>query len=82
MIDFLGIASPAASYTFSNLDGNGNPHPVQADEPLAPTVPSGTTSQTYNAPKNRLLIAGSESFTYDNEGQLATGYGSGYAFDY
>lgn len=25
---------------------------------------------------------GSENFTYDNEGQLATGHGAGYAFDY
>jgi RHS repeat-associated protein len=76
------ITSPAASYTFSNLDGNGNPHTVQADEPLAPTVPSGATSHTYNAPKNRLLTAGSESFTYDNEGRLATGHGASYSFDY
>lgn len=76
------ITSPAASYTFGSLDGNGNPGQVLADEPLAPAVPSGATSQTYNAPKNRLLTAGSENFTYDNEGQLATGHGVGYAFDY
>lgn len=28
------------------------------------------------------MRTGSESFTYDNEGQLATGHGAGYAFDY
>ena len=39
-------------------------------------------THTHNTPKNRLLSAGSENFTYDNEGQLATGYGVGYAFDY
>ena len=37
---------------------------------------------TYNAAKNRLLAADNLSFTYDNEGQLATGYGVSYAFDY
>ena len=37
---------------------------------------------TYNTPKNRLLAAGSENFTYDNEGQLATGYATDYSFDY
>lgn len=30
----------------------------------------------------RVAWTGSETFTYDNEGQLATGHGAGYAFDY
>jgi RHS repeat-associated protein len=45
-------------------------------------VPTGTTSHTYNTPKNRLLTAGADSFTYDDEGQLDTGYGTDYSFDY
>ena len=32
--------------------------------------------------KNRLMTAGSNTFTYDDEGQLTSGYGSSYTFDY
>ncbi|MEW6500880.1 MAG: hypothetical protein AB1456_05295, partial [Thermodesulfobacteriota bacterium] len=39
------------------------------------------STHTYNTPKNRLLAADNPTFTYDNEGQLATGYGVSYAFD-
>jgi YD repeat-containing protein len=43
---------------------------------------SFSTALTYNLAGNRLLTAGSASFTYDDEGQLATGYDNSYTFDY
>ena len=67
------------------LDGNGNRMKVQQDiGALAPTIPTpGTTIYGYNDPqKNRLLSAGSNNFLYDDEGQLSSGYGASYSFDY
>ena len=73
--------SVIATYQFT-LDGNGNRTQGVQNEPLVPTIPVGTTAYTYNTQKNRLLSAGAASFTYDNEGQLNSGYGSSYTFDY
>src|SRR3989337_663531 len=70
-----------ATYNFT-LNAVGDITRSVQDEPLTPVFTGGTTSYTYNAQKNRLLSAGSDSFTYDNERQLATGYGNTYTFDY
>lgn len=73
--------SAMASYQFT-LDGNGNRTNIVQNEPLMTALGVGTTPYTYNTQKNRLLSAGSNNFTYDNEGQLNSGYGSSYTFDY
>jgi YD repeat-containing protein len=70
-----------AAYSFT-LDGNGNRIRVEQIEPLELPIPLGFTQYSYNAKKNRLLTAGTESFGYDDEGQLSTGYGVSYTFDY
>jgi RHS repeat-associated protein len=70
-----------AGYQFT-LDGNGNRIRTVQSEPLAPSTPPQNAAYTYNPQKNRLLSAGTNSFTYDNEGQLASGYSADYAFDY
>jgi len=70
-----------ASYSFT-LDGAGNRTNTLQTEPDQ-TLPSmGSSVSTYNLQKNRLLSSGGGSFTYDDEGQIATGYGSTYTFDY
>jgi RHS repeat-associated protein len=82
----IGITRPDSSviaqYSYTP-DGNGN---RQFENRTAPLLPSGTTTTavpySYNTYKNRLNSAGSASFAYDNEGQLQTGYGSTYTFDY
>jgi RHS repeat-associated protein len=70
-----------ASYSFT-LDGNGNRAGVSQNEPLTFVPGAEAVSYTYNAKKNRLLTANTTSFGYDNEGQLSSGYGSSYTFDY
>jgi len=81
--------SVIASYSFPVLDGVGNRMQTVVNEPLAPVLNPGNTGYIYNDPKkNRLLSAGSDSFTYDDEGQLATSNNSvivslsNYTFDY
>ncbi len=49
---------------------------------LTPTIPVGSTTYGYNPKRNRLETAGAASFTYDDEGQLLTGYATSYTFDY
>ncbi|PIU80088.1 MAG: transglutaminase, partial [Nitrospirae bacterium CG06_land_8_20_14_3_00_70_43] len=70
-----------ASYGF-NLDGNGNRTAELRNEPLAP---SGWATEnvpfTYNAPRNRVVTAGTDTFTFDNEGSLATKTATPYTFD-
>jgi len=66
-----------AAYSFI-LDGNGNRTFTNQSEPLAPVLTTGNTTYTHNTQKNRLLSDGTNSFAYDNEGQLANGYGSSY----
>jgi len=70
-----------AGYAFT-LDANGNRTGVEQDEPQAPTSTPSDAAYTYNTQKNRLQSDGTNSFNYDNEGQLASGYGANYAFDY
>jgi RHS repeat-associated protein len=64
------------------LDKNGNRLFTDKNEPLLPAVGAGATAYTYNTQKNRLLTAGSSSFSYDNEGQLSSRSGTSYTFDY
>ncbi len=77
-----GITSPVASYSFPIIDGNGNRQQVVQTEPLTQTRTQSATNYSYNSTKNRLLTAGTNSFSYDNEGELNSGYGSSYTFDY
>jgi len=70
-----------ASYQFA-LDGNGNRTETIQNEPLAPILNTDTVSYTYNDRKNRLQTAGMTGFNYDDEGQLSSGYGNAYTFDY
>jgi len=70
-----------AGYQFT-LDGNGNRIGVEQEEPQAPTSTPSDAAYTYNTQKNRLQSDGTNSFNYDNEGQLASGYGANYTFDY
>jgi RHS repeat-associated protein len=70
-----------ADYHFT-LDGNGNRIHSSQTVPLSPAADEAVLNLTYNPNKTRLVSAGSNSFTYDNEGQLATGYGKTYSFDY
>jgi RHS repeat-associated protein len=77
----INISSPVASYSIT-LDENGNRTNINQNEPLAPVVMEGATAYGYNAKGNRLLLVGTPGFEYDNEGQLASGYGASYSFDY
>ena len=63
-------SSVISNYQFT-LDGNGNRTGVAQNEPLAPTLPTGETSYTYNNKKNRLLSAAANNFAYDNEGRIS-----------
>lgn len=77
-----GMTSPVASYSFTELDGNGNRKGLTQTEPLAFTYSPNIILYGYNDQKNRLMSAGSASFGYDNEGQLTSGYGGGFTFDH
>lgn len=78
-----GISIPSvASYSFTELDGNGNRKSGTQTEPLAPAITPGVTVYSYNTTKNRLLTAGTNSFDYDRENALKSGYGGSYVFDY
>lgn len=74
-------SSVISNYQFT-LDGNGNRTEVMQNEPLAPSFTTGDTSYTYNNKKNRLLSAAANTFAYDYEGRINTGYGANYSFDY
>jgi len=73
------IASPVAAYHLA-LDANGNR--IAAEEPQAPIPQTGSTVYTFNAQKNRLQTAGTVSYTYDDEGQLASAGTATAIFDY
>lgn len=73
--------STIASYHYT-LDANGNRITTTKDEPLLPVIYNTTTSYSYNASKNRLNTAGADNFTYDTEGQLISGYGKSYNYDF
>jgi len=70
-----------SSYQFV-LDANGNRTGLTQTEPYANVPAIGTTTYDYNLQRNRLISFTGGSFTYDDEGQLGTGYGSSYTFDY
>jgi len=69
-----------ASYSFV-LDGNGNRTDVVQQGSLPLGIEASSISYNYNTTRNRLVSAGSVSFGYDDEGQLASGYGTAYTFD-
>ncbi len=73
--------SVLSTYSFT-LDGNGNRTQIIRDEPLSPSLQSEGVDYTYNAQKNRLLTAGTSSFSHDDEGQLSDKDGVLYDFDY
>lgn len=73
--------SPIATYSYT-LDDNGNRTGISSTVPIGLNVTAANNNFTMNLPqKNRLMQAGSTSFTYDNEGQLATKTGETYTFD-
>ncbi len=74
-------AQVIAGYDFV-LDNDGNR--LQADEttPLTMNEAASDTLFGYNTQGDRLLTAGANNFTYDSEGQLYSGYGESYSFDY
>lgn len=83
------IGSTIASYTFT-VDPNGNIREAErADEVMSafPADDPGTIyTYGYNDPaqpkNNRLISEGSNSYLYDDEGQLKTAGASQYVFDY
>ncbi|MEM5789327.1 MAG: RHS repeat-associated core domain-containing protein, partial [Syntrophobacteraceae bacterium] len=70
MVSRVGT-STVTEYHFT-LDANGNRIHSQQVEPLtaSPPADTGTVVYEYNTQKNRLLSAGTFSYTYDDEGQL------------
>jgi len=72
--------SPIATYSYT-LDGNGNRTGVTQTVPIGINVAASNTAFTMNSYKDRLTQAGSTSFSYDNEAQLATKGGDTYTFD-
>ncbi len=72
--------SAISSYNYT-LDNNGNRTGITQTVPIGISVAAANTNFTMNLQKNRLIQAGATSFTYDNEGQLATKTGETYAFD-
>lgn len=70
-----------STYNFT-LDANGNRTQIVQDEPIMPGMTSSIKNFTYNQKKNRLLKAGSSTYSYDNEGQLSNRDGIIYTFDY
>ena len=76
-----GSGSIIAAYHFT-LDGNGNRIHSTQTTPLTLAQDEGRIDLSFNAKKNRLLAANDVTYTYDDEGQLASGYGNTYTFDY
>ncbi|HYA40392.1 MAG TPA: hypothetical protein VEF34_03760, partial [Syntrophobacteraceae bacterium] len=77
-----GMASSIASYQFA-LDGDGNRVQSAETQPIAPTAYNGVSAvYTYNTAKDRLLSAGLLSYSYDNEGQIASAGSTTLTFDY
>ncbi len=76
-----GNTTPIATYHFT-LDNNGNRTHIAKNEPLSFDPSAQTINYTYNTQKNRLLTAGTDTFTHDYEGQLSAKNSTSYAFDY
>ncbi len=68
------------SYSFT-LDGNGNRTGITQETPLTLNLSAATVDYTVGS-ANRLESAGTDSFAYDDEGQLISAYGSTLTFDY
>ena len=75
------MSSRTARTTSFNAAITGNRIASDQNVLLEPVILSNSQSYTYNAQRNRLLSAGADSFTYDNEGQLTRGYGKANTFD-
>jgi RHS repeat-associated protein len=76
-----GDTTPIATYHFT-LDNNGNRTHITKNEPLSFDPSAQTINYTYNTQKNRLLTAGADTFTHDDEGQLSAKNSTSYTFDY
>src|SRR5208337_111505 len=74
-----GTAIAVYAYT---LDNNGNRTGINQTVPLTMNAAATNIPFSYNSQGGRLLSAGSNNFTYDNEGQLSSGYSNNYTFDY
>ncbi len=76
----LSVTIAIYQYT---LDASGNRIKALVEAPQLPEkLINHNQNYSYNAKKNRLNSAGSDSFTYDNEGQLKTKNGTTFSFDY
>ncbi|MBF0385414.1 MAG: hypothetical protein HQL27_06035 [Candidatus Omnitrophica bacterium] len=73
---------PIAVYEYFEIDGNGNRAKIRKYEPQGGVLSPENTAYTYNTAGNRLLSAGSNNFTYDDEGALTHSYRTGYFYDY
>ncbi|MBF0384827.1 MAG: hypothetical protein HQL27_03045, partial [Candidatus Omnitrophica bacterium] len=73
---------PIAVYEYYEIDGNGNRAKIRKYEPQGGMLLSENTAYTYNTAGNRLLSAGGNNFTYDDEGELTHSYRTGYFYDY
>src|SRR5208283_1715141 len=74
-----GTAIAVYAYT---LDNDGNRTGISQTVPLTMNAAATNIPFSYNSQGGRLLSAGSNNFTYDNEGQLSSGYSNNYTFDY
>ncbi len=72
--------SAFASFAFT-LDGNGNRTGIDWETPLSPSMESLTTAFEVSAAGNRIVTAGDDSLTYDDEGQLLTKGEDTFTFD-
>jgi RHS repeat-associated protein len=70
-----------SDYAFT-LDNNGNRTNTVQNEQYVHAVNEGSATYTYNTRKNRMTAVNSTDYTYDDEGQLATGGSTAYTFDY
>ncbi len=76
-----GDTTPIATYHFT-LDNNGNRTHLAKNEPITFDPGAQTINYTYNTQKNRLLTAGADTFTHDDEGQLSAKNSTSYTFNY
>lgn len=82
-IDIMSDQSMWVAWYSYALDSNGNRTNVTSGVPIPePSPVTGAESYGYNVARNRLLSSGMSNFTYDLEGQLSTGYGASYTFDF
>jgi len=70
-----------ATYNYI-LDGNGNREHVYMNQPIGAIWTDENTVYAYDPSRIRLISDGTNFFSYDMEGQLISGYGSNFTFDY